>query len=456
MSALRQCLLAVVCAGTFATAPVPTAAQQAVRAAAPIHEVGFTETSTSLNAAALTLETDVERIVRKAETAGANPVVPQELAARIAKAKQGETIPMGDYDMEALPLLSIRQTAAGPPFLFTDDPEYIRVPEGAVLRERINPGSTRLYLYHCNGTTGTVSRITAVVDNLADKPMSLSFSRYAFTGVSMDYGLLGQTGAKAFLEQDPNHANHASPKERRGPVQQAPKPRIIPPHGSEPLDPAAEESTVRFNELIHGWYEFEVDQPARVTVLQTTPDTPGPVASKRIVSLLPPRSRSGAGRGYYAYCDYDVTNAPGEVLDTADGPRQIMIADGKLDRWMTGVDSTTTLPCILKGNYGSVYKIRLKRTSSDGKALAALIWNARTKSGCKTMSACTQVSPGKFPAGSVMVPTDARVLRGGDKAVLLQVFPAPPKGKTDEIEINYTPPGASCLPNPILLVPIGQ
>jgi hypothetical protein len=53
-----------------------------------------------------------------------------------------------------------------------------------------------------------------------------------------------------------------------------------------------------------------------------------------------------------------------------------------------------------------------------------------------------------------MVPTKEPYLRGSDKAVLLQVYPPVAKGKTADIEITYTPPGASCLPTPLLLVPI--
>ncbi|MBX7244589.1 MAG: hypothetical protein K1X53_03770 [Candidatus Sumerlaeaceae bacterium] len=400
----------------------------------------MTTTTATATTTVATLETDVERIVRKAMSGEVKPQLSRELNDRIHAAAQGATIEMGDYDMEALPILNITQLASGPPLLFADDPEYIRVPEGAVLRERINPGPNRFYLYHCNGTTGTVSKINAVIENLSDKPMKLRFLRYAFPGVGFDYADLGRRGIKMFLESK---------------VQTWGEARVIPPHAIEPFDQAAETTTVKFDQLIHGFYEFEIDQPAQITVLQTTPDTPSPVAAKRIKDLLPPRSKSGAGRGYYPYSDYTVMNAPGEIMDVADGPRQIFIADGRLDRWLTGFDSSTsTSPIQLKGNYGVLYHITLRYKSSNGKSLALLEWNARTKSGCKAMSNCTHVGPGKFPAGSVMVPSDSNVLRGGDKAVLLQVFPAPKNGEEGTIEITYTPPGASCLPTPLLLVPV--
>lgn len=363
--------------------------------------------------------------------------ISDKLNQAILSAGQGHIVQMDAMPMADLPQLNYQQKAGGPPYLFTDDPEYIRVPEAAVLREKINPGPTRLYVYHCNGTTGTISRISAVIENISSKPLHLRFLKYAFPGVSGDYGKLGKEGIRDFILSKPGS-----------------KLRTIAPGAAEPLDEAMEASTVKFDQLIHGFYEFETDQPAKITVLQTTPDTPSPVAAARIKELIPPRSKSGAGRGYYPYSDYEITNAPGEVFDTADGPRQIMIADGKQDRWMTGLDSSSTMPCILKGNYGAFYNIKLNRTSSDGRGLALLTWNARYNSGCKAMGGCNAVGPGKFPAGPVMIPSNAPVIRGGDSAVLLQVYPPLPKGKTETIEITYTPPGASCLPTPLLLVPV--
>jgi hypothetical protein len=390
------------------------------------------------NATTLTLETDVPRIIRRAaETRGTSIPLPAGVENAIRAAGQGDVVDMNAYDMEALPIVPVRQQAGGPPMLFADDPEYIRVPEGAVLREEIGPGITRFYLYQCNGTTLPKTKISPVIENLGDKPMNLRFLRRVFPGVTLDYGRAGKEGIRSFLTAKPEAET-----------------RSIPAHSSQPFDPNCETHLVKPDELIHGWYEFETDQPSRLTVLQTYPDVPSVEAAKRIKDVLAPRTRSGAGRGYYPYSEYTVTQPEGAAIDTADGPQQIFVADGVLDRWLTGWDSTSTQPIQLKGNYGVIYHIKVRRKSTDGKALALMIWNARTKSGCKAMSCCTGVSAGKWEAGPVMVPTNEPVLRGGDKAVLLQIFPPVPKGETRELEITYTPPGASCLPTPLLLVPI--
>lgn len=386
-----------------------------------------------------TLEQDVDRLMAKAATASTTAPLPETLTARLRSAKQGDTIDMSAWDMQAVRLLPLAQTAGGPPMLFADDPEYIRVPEGAVLRERVHPGTTRMYIYHCNGTDVGPRRITAVMRNLSDEPLTLRMTRRAFPGVSLDYGRLGRTGIRDFLGEQKN----------------LPAPRVIAPGATEVIDDEVEAARVRRDELLHAWIEFETDQPGEVTILQTDPGTPGPVASAAIHELIPPKRTSGAGRGYFPFSEYAVRPAAGFTLDTASGARQMLVADGRIDRWLTGFDSTcTTRPCVLKGNYGVVYRFRIPRAATDGRSLALMVWNVRTVRGCGGMSGCVEVNAGKFPAGLVMVPTDKGVLVGNDKAVLLQVYPPPAAGGDDSVvEFTYSPPGASCLPTPLLLLP---
>ena len=404
---------------------------------------------------AATLESEVERIVRKARSAAeaiaapggpggpdARQSTPATLAAALTTATQGLTIDLAGMDPEAFPIVPVTQRAEGPPLLFADDPEYIRVPEAAVLRERLNPGVNRLYLYHCNGLTtagGPLRRITAVIRNLDPAaPMRLRMTRHAMAGPGMDYGLIARKVTEGFFANKPEPAAKA---------------RQVPAGGAAPLDPDMEAALVKPDQLISGWYEFETDKPSEVTVLQTDPETSGVTAAARIATLLPPRSRSGAGRGYYPYSGYQVAGQPGRAVDTADGPQMIWLADGKLDRWLTGFDSSSSQPQTLKGNYGVVYNTRLRRASTDGRWMAVMLWNARAKSGCKSLAAVAQAGPGAFPPGVVALPSDAPVLRGAGSAALLQLLPPIPNAEPANIELTYTPPGASCLPTPILLVP---
>jgi hypothetical protein len=362
---------------------------------------------------------------------------PTELDAAINSAESGQIINVGQFPLRDLPTINYSTKPSGPQFVFSDDPEYLRADEGAAVREKVTPGPVRLYLYHVNGTTETAKKITAVIENLGKQQMTVHFTRYAMAGPSGEYYRVGKSAMVQYLKQN-----------------SLPADLHIAAGASAVLDPALDSCRVPYNQLIHGIYDFRINQPARITVLQTNPEVDSMTANQRIKAVLSPRSPSGAGRGLYQYSTFEVRNTT-ETLDSANGAFQLVLADGKTDPWIVGRDSSTQTPAILKGNYGVIYHIRLKRRSSDGRALALLMWNYRTGAKwCDNMACAVEVNKGRFPAGIVQVPGNQTTITGESNASLVQVFPPPAKGQSDEIQITYTPPGASCLPTPLVFVPV--
>lgn len=360
----------------------------------------------------------------------------------LSTARQGGIVPLDGFLTTDVPAIPFSQQAGGPQFLLSDDPEYFRVPEGVGMREVVKPGVVRAYIYHVNGLEGSTRRITTVLDNLGSAPMSVKFLRYAFAGPNKNYHAVGKKGLVDFFKSKPQR-----------PV------RRVEPGQSIVLDPAMEAVKVEYDELVHGFYEFEVDQPARVTALQTDSATPGTVAAARLAGKAAIKRKTNAGRGYFPFCDYALSTPASYVLDSAEGPAQVLIADGVGDRWITGHDGGSTSPASAlsqnAGNYGVIYTIRITRRSSDGRGLALVTWNPRSADQwCGGLANAITVSKGLFPAGLVEVPAGDDVLRGSTDAVLLQVFPPVKGGKTDTIEIVYSPPGASCLPTPLTFIPI--
>ncbi len=370
--------------------------------------------------------------------------VSSQLSASILAAGQGAIVDVGDLSMPDLPTIPYRKEASGPQFVFSDDPEYIRVPEGATVRETLKPGRARLYLYHVNATTDTLrKKISAVVENLGDAPLSLRIIRCALPPPSAQYYQVGKTGLAQFLQA-------VSDERPILPVVS------IAPRGSAVLDEALDALRPGYDELVHGWYEFEIDQPARLTVLQTAPDASTVEANGRITTVLPPRRQGeGAGRGLFTISTYDVQGAEEFVLDSASGPLQLVVADGMSDPWITGHDDSRSSVAINKGNYGVVYKIRLRRTSSDGRGLALLMYNYRTGAKwCDSMAAAVRVGEGLHEQGVVEIPTGRLNVTGLDQGVVIQIFPPLPAGHEDIIEVVYSPPGGSCLPTPLVFVPV--
>jgi hypothetical protein len=380
-----------------------------------------------------------------AETGGAGGALNAADEEALRKASQGAVVRMENFmkDRRDLPRLTVKiDEAQGPQFLLSDRPEYFLTENGIALQEEVKPGVVRLYIYHVPEATAGGKVISAVIENLGRKPMSLRFLRYAFPAPGTDYQRIAKDGLNAFLRSEPEKTA-----------------RSVSPGKPETLDPRMDQTVARKDQLVHGFYEFEIDQPARVSVFQRDPEQ---ISSEAIESLpklpriLPgKKSGNGAGRGIFRTCNFTVTNESSYVVDTTNGPTQLIVADGKRDGWIRGHDSIENKDDARDaGNYGVMYRIRLTRASSDGRGLALLLCNLNARSQwCGRLAAAVEVNEGVFPGGVVRLPKEQPVFGEAEEAALIQKFPPLPKGKTGTIELVYSPPGAACIPTPLLLVP---
>lgn len=345
-------------------------------------------------------------------------------------------------DFENLPRVPLQiSKAEGPQYLLSDKPEYFRTGDGIALQELVKPGTVRLYVYHVP-TPGTEKKtITAIIENKGDSPLNLRMLRRSFPAPGGDYHKIGKAGLIGYYTSTPETS-----------------PRTVAPGARLVIDPEMDKSIVGQDILVHGLYEFEIDQPALISVFQksigqdslTITDT-----LSRLPLVLPGKQASGAGRGLFLTSNYEVTASDGFVIDTARGVQQLVVADGKTDPWLIGRDSITADDKqINKGNYGVMYKIKLTRKSTGGKALAVVMLNARADSKwCKYCGAAVEVNDGLHPGGAIPLPREQVRFEGPPQAAVIQTFAPVPEGRTETIEITYSPPGASCLPTPILFVP---
>jgi hypothetical protein len=329
----------------------------------------------------------------------------------------------------------------GPQFLFSDKPEYFYLGNGISMQEEVKPGVVRLYLYHVPQPDAGPKTISAVIENLGTSPMNLRFLRRALPTPGKNYFRIGKSGLIDYFNSKPEKSS-----------------RSIPAKGRAALDPQLDATTATTDQLVHGFYEFEIDQPARVTVFQRDPNQ----SSLEVIDTLPKLPRDipgriadGAGRGLFLKSNFTVTGENNFVLDTTIGPMRLALADNRTDHYIRGRDSIADLDSVTNsGNYGVMYHIHLKWRSSDGRGLALLM----TKRGgsstyCNGQAGAVQVSKGVWPGGIVAIPADRVSYGNPGEMVIVQKFPAPPKGRTGEIEITYSPPGASCIPTPMLFVP---
>ena len=362
------------------------------------------------------------------------------LNQRLLSATQGAVVELPGTLTEKLTHLGYRKIVMpGPQYLISDDPEYIRVPEAVALREAVAPGTVRLYVYNVNGVkepNKIETRIAAVIKNTGKTDMRLRMLKYSSQKPTTNYFLAGKQGLADFFASTPQTTV-----------------RIIKPGKSIAIDPAQEKFIARYDELVHGFYEFVIDQPGEVSVVQTDLKTLVTVANDRIKAAISSKGVN-AGRGIFGVSNYRVLVQ--DTLDTKDGIKQIIMADGNKDPWVQGTEGNTGRVATLAGNYGVMYEVEMKWKSTDGHGLALVTWNSRADNGqwCGGMANTMVVSKGKFKEGIIQLPSDKLVTRKSPEAILVQVFTPAANGEEQTIRFTYSPPGASCLPTPLVFIPM--
>lgn len=369
----------------------------------------------------------------------AQSLITKDQNQSLVTTNQGSIVNLENFLTEKIPDIQYQKVVLpGPQFIISDDPEYIRVPEAIALQENVQPGAVRLYVYNVNGVKEPVKidrKITAVINNTGTKTMHVRMLKYSSQKPSTNYFQIGKQGLADYFSSNGSHII-----------------RKVKPGQSIAIDEKLEKNIVKYDELVHGFYEFVIDQPGQINILQTDLKTSGPEALKRIKTIIP-TSHVNAGRGLFGVSNYKITT---NNYDTKNGPAEIMLADGAKDPWVIGTEGTSGEEAKLAGNYGVMYHVNMKWKSSDGKGLALVTWNSRSGDNkwCGGMATSMVMGKGKFKEGIVQLPSDRLITKGAPEAILIQVFPPAPNGEEQTINFTYSPPGASCLPTPLIFIPI--
>ena len=369
----------------------------------------------------------------------------KELSKVIRRARPGQKLNVSELTLSNKTTATLdmkRVSKPGVKFLLSDMPEYFRTGNGIAMQERVSKGTVRLYTYHVPTPDAPKKKITAVIENLGTKPMKFKFTRYAFPKPGGFYQKLAKEGMHDFL---------SGKVPFKGIRKVNPGDRMV-------IDPQMDKYVTKKDDLVHGWYEFEISEGSRITVFQCDPKD----NSLTVIDNLPklPRKfkdhkRDGAGRGLFEEVDFDVTPADEKyVFDTAEGIKQILVADGKRDPWITGYDHIQDRRDVNKGNYGCLYNIKLKWKSSDGKGVALVAYTSKgSGKWCRKRSMVVKVNHGMSKGGIIDVPSKEVLWDEYPEAVLIQKYAPKAKDKVQTIELQFTPPGASCLPIPFALIP---
>ncbi|MCA5004381.1 copper amine oxidase [Sphingobacterium bovistauri] len=358
----------------------------------------------------------------------------------LRKAKEGQVVLLDGFLDPNFRKVDYKQTIKpGPQFIISDDPEYIRVPEAIAMQEEVKPGAVRLYLYNVNGVKVPQQmprKINAVIKNLGTEDMHLRMLKYSSQKPSGNYFQIGKQGLEDYFSS-----------EVKGDV------RIVKPGEVISIDKKFDEHIVKYDELVHGFYEFVIDQTAQISVLQFDPNKTAAQAFAKIDTIIP-FSHANAGRGIFPVANYKVVTT--DTIKTSQGVSQLIVADGKDDPWITGTIGPDKQDAKNAGNYGVMYDTNIKWKSDDGQALALITWNSRSADNqwCGGMGLTMEIFENDNHKSVVQLPNDRLITKAAPEAILIKVFKPDPIKDIQEIKFTYSPPGASCLPTPLVLVPI--
>ena len=358
---------------------------------------------------------------------------------KLKSGKQGEIIQLPGFINQEFNKISFKKIVLpGPQFIISDDPEYIRIPEAIATKETVQPGAVRLYVYNVNAVKEPEKmprKITAVIKNIGKSTMHLRMLRYSSQKPSGNYFLIGKQGLYDYF----------SSKETQKIVK-------IKPGKTVAIDKQLEKNIVQFDELTHGLYEFVIDQPAEIAVLQTSPLRSGADAYEEITNIIP-TSHKNAGRGLFGVSNYQIIND--EIISTDQPISQLVIADGIDDPWVLGKEGVSGKEAKLAGNYGIMYQVEFNWKSTNGKGLALVTWNSRTDNKwCSGMANSILIKNEDKPNQIVSVPSNQLTTKGAPEGVLIEIFKPDPNKEIQTLKFVYSPPGASCLPTPLIFVPI--
>lgn len=323
-------------------------------------------------------------------------------------------------DLLDLPEWKVMTADVGGTLLFSDSPEI--VPEDGILYSDTVQGKTRLLYYHLNGTT-VPKKIVAVLENTSEQDADIVIHNYAFGGPSKDYLYVGKSTQEKYFKN--NNIGFAH----------------VPAHGRRLLSTKLDKIVVDPETLVYGVFDFNATVPLKVTMLML-PVNENPLTFVDRAKVLP--KDASKLRGTFTGMDRIMKSE--KVYDgKRDGAVAITLADGKLDRYRTGIDATDGSIVENYGNYGILYKISIP-TRGIGKTNYYLNPRGGVYAGA------INIKKNAEEKGEMIATPFNKPFFGEDNRVTDITY----LGQYDnfnQLLIEFSPPGASNLPARLILQP---
>jgi hypothetical protein len=214
--------------------------------------------------------------------------------------------------------------------IFSDDPEDPTT-DGVLYADTLRSGVRyRLFVYHANGSEAP-RKFSVVALNQGNAPARVRLTSEASMGPTKDYLSASKDLAEAYLQP------LAIPRD----VGVAPGARVV-------FDPVLDARIAKKGELVSAFYDLEVDQAVKLSVVTVSPSADAASATASL-PLLPYDGLHN--RGTFPDADYWLV-----PLDL-DGLRRLRLGAGTVDPNLIGTDATRGVPERLLGNFGATYTV---------------------------------------------------------------------------------------------------
>jgi len=352
---------------------------------------------------------------------------PSELATALNAASQDDVISLSGVNPLNCPEVGMAQTWSGGNLIFSDSPEKPTAPgklyEDATLNYTTGTTYNRIFIYHVNGNSKKRLKLAVLLKNLGSSTGELKVQKSGTAGPATSYLYVGKMAFLRWLQSS------------------AGSPVNVPAGGTVRMTTAIETS-MAYNYLMHGIYDYSFDKPHQITVCVLY-DSDDPLSKCPGFNVL---SRDGHQRGTFPSADKIYDTATDVQIDTAGGIAQLPLAAGSTnDGWAVGVDATDNSPQTLTGNYGVVYKMHLNTKSTDGKKLGFLM-NPRGGAWGGAVWPVTGITPG----GKFLIPETTTSLSDNTKGAVAGKYEP---GSSFTFWMQFMPTGGSSLPLRFVAVP---
>lgn len=309
----------------------------------------------------------------------------------------------------------------GGKLIFSDSPELVNN-DGIMYRDTLT-GKMRIFFHHVNNTQED-KHIVVILENNGPKPVTVAVTRHGLGGPDLDY-------LRAGKEAQAEYFDVAKPYKLE-----------IRPNQSVQLIADLALTLVKPNMLVNGMYDLNTTGPVTVKTIMHSPGVDALKYAKKAKVLAPDKGEYRL-RGTFEHSDRIIMPV-GKYDPKYDGLMALTLADHVKDLYIKGIDATDGTKVTNYGNYGVIYRIFIP-SQGEGKISGYLNPQGGVYAGVLGSKVDEEI------INAIATPKD-RLFYGVNKTTDYNLIDTYKAGT--ELEMFFSPPGASNLPIKIIIAPL--